>query len=399
MSTDQIAPARATAQKVFICYRREETAAHAGRLYDAMVSRFGESNVFMDVDMAPGIDFVERITEVVSGCLALIVVIGPNWATASDEQGNRRIEDPADFVRLEVETGLGRADVTPIPVLVSGARMPRGEDLPAELRPIVRRNAVEMSEARWGYDVGRLFSALDELLTEGGGLPIPGPDPPPPAPSLPGWRLVPEGMAVAAVTAALARAVAWQIPLEPDKQHPATTSENIAQVLATVFRQAGTGALTGTALAIWLAYRLARSERLAWLRGLLVGALAGALGGAIFGALTFLPKKTLDSQERARVALLAVPVTGALLGAMLGSLWRPARVGAACVGGAIGGLLFQLFALLTGLNNSDPGWVDANFGLAAAAIAGLALTAMIVLDRGGDAAPSPDGRGAGQAGS
>src|ERR1043166_2741990 len=113
------------AQKVFICYRREETAAHAGRLYDAMVARFGESNVFMDVDIAPGVDFVERITKVVSGCLVLIVVMGPRWATAEDEEGQPRLSDPDDFVRLEVETALRRPDVTPIPVLVSGARMPR----------------------------------------------------------------------------------------------------------------------------------------------------------------------------------------------------------------------------------------------------------------------------------
>ena len=120
--------------KVFITYRREETAAHAGRLYDAMVARFGERNVFMDVDMAPGIDFVERITEAVAACQVLIVVMGPRWATVEDEHGKARIADPEDFVRLEVETGLRRPDVTPIPVLVSGARMPKRKDLPPEMQ-------------------------------------------------------------------------------------------------------------------------------------------------------------------------------------------------------------------------------------------------------------------------
>lgn len=152
--------------KVFITYRREETAAHAGRLYDAMVARFGERNVFMDVDMAPGIDFVERITEAVAACQVLIVVMGPRWATVEDEHGKARIADPEDFVRLEVETGLRRPDVTPIPVLVSGARMPRRKDLPPEIQAITRRNALELSDQRWRHDIGRLIGTLDELLAD-----------------------------------------------------------------------------------------------------------------------------------------------------------------------------------------------------------------------------------------
>jgi hypothetical protein len=150
--------------KVFITYRREETAAYAGRLYDATTARFGEGNVFMDVDMAPGVDFVERITEAVAACQALIVVVGPRWATVEDEHGTPRIANPQDVVRLEVETALRRPDVTLIPVLVSGARMPKGQDLPAEVRAITRRNALELSDQRWRYDVGRLISTLDELL-------------------------------------------------------------------------------------------------------------------------------------------------------------------------------------------------------------------------------------------
>ena len=162
-------------QKVFITYRREETGAHAGRLYDAMVARFGEPNVFMDVDMAPGVDFVERITEAVAACHVLIVVMKPRWATVEDEQGRARLADPEDFVRLEVETALRRPEVTPIPVLVAGARMPNREDLPPELRAITRRNALELDDHRWRYDVGRLISTLDELLSESPLAPSPSP--------------------------------------------------------------------------------------------------------------------------------------------------------------------------------------------------------------------------------
>ena len=157
---------QARGPKVFITYRREETAAQAGRLYDAMAARYGDRNVFMDVEMAPGVDFVERITESVAACQVLIVVMGPRWATLEDEQGRRRLDDPEDFVRLEVETALRRPEVTPIPVLVAGARMPSREELPEELRAITRRNALELSDQRWRQDVGRLISTLDELVGE-----------------------------------------------------------------------------------------------------------------------------------------------------------------------------------------------------------------------------------------
>ena len=163
--------------KIFITYRREETAAHAGRLNDGLEARFGEGNVFMDVDMAPGVDFVKRITEAVAACHVLIVVMGPRWATVEDDQGKPRIADPEDFVRLEVETALRRPDVTPIPVLVAGGRMPDPEILPPEVRAITQRQALELSDQRWHYDVGRLISALDELLAEVGFRPAP----PPPA--------------------------------------------------------------------------------------------------------------------------------------------------------------------------------------------------------------------------
>jgi hypothetical protein len=131
-----------------------------------MVARFGEQNVFMDLDLAPGVDFVERITEAVSACQVLIEVIGPTWATVKDEEGGIRIADAEDFVRLELEIALKRPEVTVIPVLVSGAQMPDRRDLPPELGTFARRNALELSDRRWRYDVGQLISALEELLAE-----------------------------------------------------------------------------------------------------------------------------------------------------------------------------------------------------------------------------------------
>ena len=119
-----------SAPKVSICYRREETAAHAGRLYDALAAQFGEPNVFMDIELEPGIDFVDRITQVVGACHVLLVVMGPNWATVSNGEDTACITNEEDFVRLEVEIALERPDVRVIPLLVAGARVPNAEDLP-----------------------------------------------------------------------------------------------------------------------------------------------------------------------------------------------------------------------------------------------------------------------------
>jgi TIR domain len=161
---------RAGPPKVFISYRREDSAAYAGRLYDAVVGQFGEDNVFMDLELAPGVDFVEQITDSVGACEVLIEVIGPTWATIKDDEGGVRIANPDDFVRLELEIALRRPDVTVIPVLVAGARMPDRGSLPPELEAITRRNALEISDLRWRYDIGRLISTLEELITGAAGV-------------------------------------------------------------------------------------------------------------------------------------------------------------------------------------------------------------------------------------
>ncbi|TMK56375.1 MAG: toll/interleukin-1 receptor domain-containing protein [Actinobacteria bacterium] len=228
-----------TSQKVFICYRRQETAPYAGRLYDAMVAKFGAENVFMDLDLDPGVDFVDRITRVVSGCVALIVVIGPRWAELENEDGTRRIADPEDFVRLEVETGLKRNDVKLIPALVGGARMPRREDLPPELQGLARRNALELSEGRWRYDVGRLVDTLDELLPVVESSHRVGP--PQPSPAARGWLPAFEGATVAGLAALLGRLLAESIGelknAEPNEPDP----EMIEHIWTELARRTGSG--------------------------------------------------------------------------------------------------------------------------------------------------------------
>jgi TonB family protein len=148
--------------KVFINYRREDTAPYAGRLYDRLTAHFGEGQVFIDIDqIEPGEDFVEAINRKVGTCDIAIVAIGPNWLRATDASGKRRLDDEEDFVRMEIVAALQRK-IRVIPVLVGGARMPGRHDLPEALAPLSRRNAIELSETRFHADVNQLIEAIEK---------------------------------------------------------------------------------------------------------------------------------------------------------------------------------------------------------------------------------------------
>src|SRR5207302_1189705 len=141
--------------RVFVSYRREGTAAYAGRLSDRLRARFGEDRVFMDVEsIAPGADFVTAIEDAIGRCDTALVVIGRTWLTATSPRGGRRLDDPEDFVRLEVAAALARG-ILVVPVLVDGATVPSAKHLPVPLVRLARRNAIELSDARWDYDVER----------------------------------------------------------------------------------------------------------------------------------------------------------------------------------------------------------------------------------------------------
>jgi negative regulator of sigma E activity len=120
----------------------------------------------MDLSMEPGVDFVEQINEAVGSCRLLVAVIGPRWASVEDAHGRRRLDDPADFIRVEIESGLRRPEVRVVPVLVQGARMPGADELPSALADLARRNALELSDSRWRYDVDRLASTVERVLGE-----------------------------------------------------------------------------------------------------------------------------------------------------------------------------------------------------------------------------------------
>jgi hypothetical protein len=150
--------------KVFISYRRGDTGGQTGRLLDALERRFGGDNFFRDIEgLEPGVDFPEALNRALTECDAMLVMIGPTWSTVAGRQG-RRLEVAGDFVRLEVATGLARKDVRVYPVLVGGATIPAEEELPEDLRALHRRNAIELSETRWDYDVKRLGDSLAKQL-------------------------------------------------------------------------------------------------------------------------------------------------------------------------------------------------------------------------------------------
>jgi len=150
--------------RVFISYRREDTSGQAGRLYDALADKLGAENVFMDVDTIDiGVEFKHAIEAAVSSCDVLFVMIGPRWLTAADTRGERRLSRADDYVRLEVETALGR-NIRVVPALVAGAAMPVADDLPGTLAALTLRNAVEMADGpRWQYDVSRLMNLLERI--------------------------------------------------------------------------------------------------------------------------------------------------------------------------------------------------------------------------------------------
>ena len=152
--------------RIFISYRREETAYPAGWLYDRLAGRYGDGQIFKDVDSIElGDDFVEVITSAVGNCDVLLALVGDEWLTITDADGRRRLDDPNDFVRLEIEAALTR-NVRVIPILVDGSRMPHAEEVPASLAGLARRQALELSPTRFDSDTGRLLKVLDKTLAE-----------------------------------------------------------------------------------------------------------------------------------------------------------------------------------------------------------------------------------------
>lgn len=175
-------------QGIFISYRRQDSQSAAGRLADHLKEHMRGVPIFRDVEtIEPGVDFVDAINRALKSCGVLLAVIGPRWSSLTDATGKRRLDDPNDYTRLEIATALARDGVRVVPVLVEGAQMPGSDELPEDLKSLSRRNAIELTDKRWEYDVSQLVETLNKALgvqatPEPTPRPSPRPAPPEPAP-------------------------------------------------------------------------------------------------------------------------------------------------------------------------------------------------------------------------
>ena len=152
---------------IFLNYRRSDDPGFALALFQRLELAFPGHQIFMDVEggIAAGADYVAVLNDQVAGCDVLLVLIGPGWIDARDEVGRRRLDNPDDFVRVEIAAAL-RTGKRVIPVLVNKAEMPRAEALPDDLKPLSRRNAVRLTQERFRADAEGLSSSIKAALAE-----------------------------------------------------------------------------------------------------------------------------------------------------------------------------------------------------------------------------------------
>jgi TIR domain len=147
---------------IFISYRRQDSGDVTGRIYDRLVQQFGREAIFKDVDSIPlGVDFRGVLDNAVGQCNLLLAVIGRQWLSGQNESGARRLDDPRDFVRIEIESAI-RRDIPVIPLLVQGAGMPGENDLPTSLQALVYRNAIPIRpDPDFHHDIDRLIKGIE----------------------------------------------------------------------------------------------------------------------------------------------------------------------------------------------------------------------------------------------
>lgn len=160
---------------IFIGYRRDDSADSAGRIYDALEAQYGKKHVFKDVDSIPmGEDFRTYVAGVIKECKVFLPLIGPRWLDAQDRNGGRRLDDPEDLVRIEIETALASEGVVVVPVLVGGASMPSAEALPPSMRRLANLNAAQVRrDPDFRFDMERLVRDLAPVAGKAKGKPFP----------------------------------------------------------------------------------------------------------------------------------------------------------------------------------------------------------------------------------
>ena len=335
---------------VFISYRQEDSGGWAGRLEDDLADRFGAQRVFRDMKIPVGVDYREHIERTLDSCRVVIVVIGPQWTTLKGADGNPRLSDPEDLLRREIERAIQRPDVVVIPVLVQRARMPSPQLLPASMHALTRRQALELSDARWSHDTSRLIVHLTPVLGEVTKVTPPRPhadgDTPPTPPRerealSDRQRLIACGamLAAACLGALLAASFTDELAVrrafgEPDLDRIVYYAAERGVIFAVV------GALVLAAAAVTLRER---ASALGWaILGLGFGAVGGAASGVAYMALK--DEQVMTSQHLLRG--VAGAIVGIALAAILARLVDGDRTVyklAGLAGGLLAGILAQQF--------------------------------------------------------
>lgn len=245
---------------VFISYRRTDSDVAAGRLADDLTEILGPGQVFRDIDsLEAGENFPRALERALDACSAVIALIGPRWSTTVNDQGERRLDDPKDWVRLEIARALQR-DIRVIPVLVS-TTMPKEPELPADLAPLLLRNAVDLTDRHWKQEIQELAQALQRIPG------FSGPAAAPPAVRRIGPRLVAVG---AVAVLAVGSWFAWQQWRSPrsapiaatDTATPSPVAPPIDLSQGVRIRDTGTeGAVAGLVTAMAMEASLAYQKR------------------------------------------------------------------------------------------------------------------------------------------
>lgn len=338
------------AQRIFISYRRDDSRGYAGRLQGDLSRRYSDEHVFRDVEIPPGADFGEYITGLVDKCNVVLAIIGPGWLDARDREGERRIDKPDDWVRLEIERALARDGVEVIPVLVDGARLPPREELPESLLALRRRNAFELSDRRWDYDLAQLGEHLDRVLRGTSALHVRPADlpttttatPAAPVAAAPAPTSAPEPAdhttfaVFAAAAVALLAAYPADLLAHSLVNRAALDRDNLVTVRDFILEKAIFFGIVGALAALTVGFlsRRSREPIVSTLLGLGAGIVAGAVYAGAYAGLTLSSAEGTDTASTA-VGMIAA---GAFLGWAFGAERAGARLEASCAGLA-GGLL------------------------------------------------------------
>ena len=150
---------------VFICYRRSDASGEAAHIADRLSRRYGEGQIFLDVKVIQaGVNYERALERARQGAQVMLTVIGMQWIQSATEAGRRRLDDEADYVRIEIHTALSRG-IRLLPILVQGATMPSDQDLPFAIRELAKIQAIPLRHDTFERDFLELQNHIDQTFT------------------------------------------------------------------------------------------------------------------------------------------------------------------------------------------------------------------------------------------